>query len=101
MVEMKREPIPYGPIERDLSRLAADRVQVALHSVLQLTDDPGQRYMITMMVHGEVLGALTAAFELYHEVGLGTVNRWDMARAMIDVLAEGAQAKAAESTTPS
>lgn len=49
---------------RDLTKLAADRVNEAIHTVMQLVDDPKDRVRIGFGVAASVfgmLGALTAA----------------------------------------
>lgn len=62
-------------VERDLWHLAADRCSDALHSVLQLTDDPKVKFRIAAFALGTSFGAtagiFAAAYGIEKDEGLG------------------------------
>jgi hypothetical protein len=51
---------------RDLLKLAGDRVSDALHSVLQLEDDPQERLVIAMMALASTMGTTAGIFMALH-----------------------------------
>jgi hypothetical protein len=53
-------------IRRGLRKLAGDRVSEALHSVLQLEDDPQEKLFIAMMALGSTMGITSGIFMALH-----------------------------------
>lgn len=54
--------IPYGATERDLTRLVCQRVMESVKSVLQLTDDNGQAYLVALAAVNTAVGMWSATF---------------------------------------
>lgn len=62
------EQIPYGQLERDLCRLVEKRVSDAILSVLQLKEDTGQAYLISLSAASIAAGMWGACFAAHHNL---------------------------------
>lgn len=80
------EGMEYDQITRDLARLAADRVNSAIHSVLQLCDCPDQAVQVAIMAAGTAIGNATGALSAKYGPEIGQAE----ATAMLFDLLNGA-----------
>lgn len=59
---MTPKTMPYGELERDLCRIACERVEAAINSVLQLTDSKETKFMISLRAMGQAVAMCSGTY---------------------------------------
>ena len=80
--------LPYGDVQRDLTRLCEQRVHDSIISVMQLGETPGEKLMIAIAGATAALGAMGGAWDGYKGNPENPLGALDAAEIVIKLLRE-------------
>ena len=82
---MNPKTMPYGELERDLCRIASERVEAAINSVLQLADSPETKFLISLRAMSQAVAMCGGTFNaVYGTQG----DAFDVAMSVLQVARE-------------
>ena len=87
------KPAAYGVIERDLANTAAERVSTAMHSMMQLTDDPQTKFVIAVHAMTTAIGITCGVYQALNDAR--DADPFELAKTILD-LARSAQTEEKE-----
>lgn len=83
-----QKTVAYGVIERDLANTAAERVSTAMHSMMQLTDDPQTKFVIAVHAMTTAIGITCGIYQALNDAP--DADPFELAKTILD-LARSAQ----------
>lgn len=73
----------YGVIERDLANVAAERVETAIFSVMQLSEDPQTKFIIAIHAMTTAIGIATGVYRALNDEP--EADTYELAKYILDL----------------